>query len=56
MSLGMGSVQCAHEADVKTDQSSACFLRAGKKTQNRLTTFHLKLPGSLALYSKLSVI
>lgn len=26
MSLGMGSVQCTHEADVKTDQSSACFL------------------------------
>lgn len=54
MSLGLGSVQCTHEADAKTDQSSARFL-GGKKTKNRLTTFLLKLPGSLALHSKQSV-
>lgn len=32
MSLGLGSVQCAHEADAETDQSSARFL-GGKQTQ-----------------------
>lgn len=52
MSPGMGSVRCTHEADVKTEQSSACFLGGrGGGNQSRLTTFHLKLPGSLALYS-----
>lgn len=44
MSLGMGSVQCAHEADVKTDQSSACFLRAGKKKTKQANYFSFKAP------------
>lgn len=51
MSLGIEAVQCSPEADVKTDQRATCFLRGGK-SQNSLTTSHLKLPGFLALYCK----
>jgi len=43
MSLGMGSVQRAHEADVKTDQSSACFL-SGEKNPKQANYFSFKAP------------